>query len=804
MRGNAANSGGGVYRGTLYNSTLTNNTANSGGGAYDSMLYNCAVRGNEANSGGGVMAGVLYDCTLTGNAATNSGGGAYDSTLHNSTLTGNSALSGGGSYNGTLYNCTLSGNVAVYYGGGTFRGTLYNCMLTNNTANSGGGAYDSIVYDSALSGNSALSGGGSYHGTLYNCTLAGNAAVYYGGGTMYGALYNSIVYYNTVDKTDDNCMGSTLEYCCTTLPDPGGTGNLFVDPMLASATHLGAGSPCIGAGSTNYSQGADMDGELWLSPPSMGCDEYRVGAVTGAVSVKISAASTNRAIDRPIAFAALITGRLTASRWSFGDGAVVSNQPYISHAWSTAGVYTVTLAAFNEDHPAGVSTSLQVSIVTSVRFVNVSNTAPSSPFSNWATAATNIQDAIDVANDNDTIWVSNGVYAAGSRMTTGAVGLVATRVAITKPVTVQSVNGPAVTIIDGGASMRGVYMVSNAVLGGFTVTNGQISGTNDSGGGVYCESRAAVVSNCTLSGNSAYFGGGIWRGTLYSCVLSGNSSSYGGGSAQSALYNCLLTANSAYSGGGAYDGALYSCTLSRNFATNTGGGAATGQLYNCISYSNPAAGGGANYTGTDLFYCCTTPDPGGPGNITGDPMFVDATSGDFRLVPGSPAMDAGANAYMQGASDLAGNPRLSGARVDMGAYEYQSLNLDIDTDMDTMPDAWEIRYGLNPTESNPPLSNVDGDLMTDREEYIADTNPNDSNSWFHIEAVSNAALWTVYFQSSTGRQYTLELKLNLPQTSSWLAVSGQTNQWGNGARLGLSDALRPATSAFYRVEAQLP
>ena len=59
------------------------------------------------------------------------------------------------------------------------------------------------------------------------------------------------------------------------------------------------------------------------------------------------------------------------------------------------------------------------------------------------------------------------------------------------------------------------------------------------------------------------------------------------------------------------------------------------------------------------------------GAITSVPKFVDAAAGDFRLAEGSPWMDAGDDPDVEGYDvDLAGNPRIAGAAVDLGPYEY--------------------------------------------------------------------------------------------------------------------------------------
>lgn len=64
----------------------------------------------------------------------------------------------------------------------------------------------------------------------------------------------------------------------------------------------------------------------------------------------------------------------------------------------------------------------------------------------------------------------------------------------------------------------------------------------------------------------------------------------------------------------------------------------------------------------------------GSGNLFGlDPMFVDTSAGDFTLLPCSPAINAGNNAIVNSLgilTDLAGNPRILGDTVDMGAYEH--------------------------------------------------------------------------------------------------------------------------------------
>ena len=330
-----------------------------------------------------------------------------------------------------------------------------------------------------------------------------------------------------------------------------------------------------------------------------------------------------------------------------------------------------------------------------VFYVDANSATPAPPFANWASASATIQDAVDAAADGDLILVTNGVYQTGGRVVYGAL---TNRVVINKAVTVQSVNGPAVTIIQGNpvtddTAIRCAYLTNNAVLSGFTLTQGATRSNGDgtqeqSGGGVWCESASAVLSNCVLNANLAVgAGGGVYSGTLNGCIVSSNSvgqywSGGGGGASSATLNNCLIYGNSAgYAGGGADSSTLMNCTVVFNGAYG-GGGVNACLVYNCIVYYNSAGYYGNNFTSGELDYCCTTPDPSipdgyhtgfdgyvGTNNIVADPLFVDMTGGNFHLQTDSPCVNAGNDSYAPPGPDLDGNSRIVGDVVDIGVYE---------------------------------------------------------------------------------------------------------------------------------------
>ena len=779
----------------------------AGGLAIEKPLTVRAMNGPQftAIDGGGTnrCASLTEGASLSGFTLTNGyadkdvGGGVSctspNASLTNCLITGSCAGHGGGANGGSLYNCTLSGNRAEGYW------VMEDFSVIYNVLGEGGGACSCTVYNCTLRDNtSSDEGGGAARCPLYNCTLAGNSAAD-GGGAFGCTLYNCILYYNAASGGANYDTSSILNYCCTTPLPVGGTGNISLDPQLASDSHLSAGSPCRGAGNAAYTTGTDIDGEPWGNPPSIGCDEYRPGAVTGPLTVSLLASYTNVAVGFPVALTALIAGRTTESVWEFGDGDVAINQPYVSHSWRVPGDYVVALWAFNESLPAGVSAQVVVRVQQGVHYVAAESPNSQPPYTSWATAATNIQAALDAAIlPGESVVVTNGVYAG--------------RVGVDKPVAVRSVNGAQFTVINGGGTNQCVSLTNGASLSGFTLTNGMAySGAGASGGTLSnCTLAGNLVTdyaggaygstlyNCTLTGNSAERGGGACWSTLYNCTLTGNWASYEcGGAEYCYLYNCTLTGNpggeagdctlynctvagntdggvggcvlfnctlTGNAGGGAWSSTLYNCTV----AGNPGGGAWSSTLYNCILYYN-AASGEANYDPhCTLNYCCTAPLPSnGVGNITNAPLFVDHANGNLRLQSTSPCINAGNNSYLTGdlwswdyyysftnSFDLDNHARVMSGTVDIGAYEYQGGGSVISY-------AWLQQYGL-PADGSGDYADSDHDGMNNWQEWRCQTDPTDPLSALRLLSAScTGANVTVTWQSVAGLTYFVECSTNL-------------------------------------------
>jgi hypothetical protein len=297
------------------------------------------------------------------------------------------------------------------------------------------------------------------------------------------------------------------------------------------------------------------------------------------------------------------------------------------------------------------------------------------PFTSWADAATNIQAAIDGALAGDTVWVTNGVYSSGGKVMAGNL---TNRIAVDKPILVQSVNGPALTTIQGGwdaiytngpGAVRCAWLTNGAMLSGFTLRGGathtgtsQVAATN-CGGGVWSASRGSVVTNCVITGNAAYVcGGGVFSNTVVNSVIASNVVTLsglpmGGGAYDAVLKNCAVLGNrifyylSGTMGGGAYRGALTNCTVVGNHAYYGSGvyGSSQTPVMNCIVWGNTSPSTSTTETNVSanaiVRYSCTGPLAAGTGNIFADPQLLND---GLHLATASPCRATGDVSFVTG------------------------------------------------------------------------------------------------------------------------------------------------------------
>jgi PKD domain len=836
---------------------VTNGVYATGGRAFGSSLTNRVTINKPliVQSVNGPVATVIQGnptigtnavrCVFLTNNATLIGftlakGGTYN--------TGSLERNGGGAWcegsNAVISQCVFTNNTANSYGGGAFNGILNNCLLIGNSASRGG----------------AVAAGSAHTAILNNCTIVSNSASTSGGGlASLGAGAPSYLWARNCIITENSAPTGpnyapvfqqelAMDYCCTTPMPPAGSGNFTISHLFANPAagnfHLQTNSPCINAGNNSYqTNSVDLDGNPRLvgNFVDIGAYEYQAAAPVPLIPGGVQASYTGVSTGIVVTFMGQIAGHPDSTRWDFKDGTVISNQlPTVAHSWNAPGDYDVTLWGYDASHPNGVSASITVHVLEQpVQYVMQTGTNPIPPYLTWDTAATNVQDAVDAAYINGTVVVSNGTYSSGGRAITNiryALSL-SNRVAVIKPITLQSLNGPSVTTIQGyqvpgttnGASaVRCVYLTNNASLIGFTLTGGATliyngASTDYRGvqsGGVDCEAGASVSNciitgncadisgggasggtlfNCVLTGNCAKGGGGAYLATLNNCVVSGNSAAWGGGISGSTANNCLLIGNSAaQGGGGSYRDTLNNCTVVNNLALVSGGGAYTASLNNSIVYNNSAPEG-TNYTldtllGGSLQSCCTTPLPPGYWNFTNAPAFIDEASGNFRLQTNSPCINAGNKFRAIASVDLDGNPRIVGGTIDVGAYESQVYSSLISY-------AWLLQYGL-PTDGSADALDPDGDGMNNWQEWIAGTVPTNAASVLKMLSPSkNSSGLQLTWQSVTGKTYFLQRSTNLAGQPAFLTI--QTNLLGQTNTTAFTDS--GATNQapyFYRVAVQ--
>ncbi len=123
----------------------------------------------------------------------------------------------------------------------------------------------------------------------------------------------------------------------------------------------------------------------------------------------------------------------------------------------------------------------------------------------------------------------------------------------------------------------------------------------------------------------------------------------------------------------------------------------------------------------------------------------------------------------------------------------------VDADADGMADKWERdHFG---TLDHGGGEDADGDACANAREYVADTDPRDSNSWLRLTvALSNQQVWLT-LPASPARLYQPIVSTNVTDTA-WQAVAGLTNT--TAATLTLRVPAVTTPHGAYRVRIEVP
>ncbi|MHC1744626.1 MAG: MopE-related protein [Syntrophobacteraceae bacterium] len=360
-----------------------------------------------------------------------------------------------------------------------------------------------------------------------------------------------------------------------------------------------------------------------------------------------------------------------------------------------------------------------------------------------------IQGALDAAQGGETVLVEPGSYPVGLLTFNG------------RSINLTCDGAPGSCILDGQGRNRVFRLVSGdgdgSAICGFTIQNGY----SDYGGAIFLDNASPTFETCTITGNTATTGGGAIHcknssPTFRTCAITDNQALNGGAifldGSSAAFSRCAIFSNKATSGTG-HGGAVYTvnagtstfvnCLIGGNRAGVSAGAGGSGgaihaesgslRLTNCTLTDNRAYGASAHGgavsvdaaavsitnsilwdnlqngfpNGIDGTAAVTfSDDQGGypgTGNLNSDPLFVNFANGHVELQSGSPCIDKGNSTPSGGVGthDFYGNQRVSGAAVDMGAFEIIG-HCYMDGDGDgygagaSQSDAWSCPSGQAP------------------------------------------------------------------------------------------------------------
>ena len=117
-----------------------------------------------------------------------------------------------------------------------------------------------------------------------------------------------------------------------------------------------------------------------------------------------------------------------------------------------------------------------------------------------------------------------------------------------------------------------------------------------------------------------------------------------------------------------------------------------------------------------------------------------------------------------------------------------------DTDLDGMPDSYELTYSGSATAFDP-AGDLDHDGMSNLAEYLAGTDPNDPNSYLRVDQTITPGTATVNLGAISNKTYTVQFTDALPAV--WQKLTDVASRPSNRVDVFTDPAWTPRR--FYRI-----
>lgn len=662
-----------------------------------SAHYTSILKGNNTrviyNSNNGLTAATLLDGFTIREGLAGYGGGMTNSSSSPTISNCSFIANGGGAVwlgnsSTKMINCIIEDNIgfSINYGAGvnmasSGNAAIINCIISNNTGALAGGVYIDDI--------------GPISPKVINCTIIGNTATMAGGaGGIYGTSRTGPTIKNCIVWGNNSGMRLPLSInipvVTNNIIQGGVLGNLMTDPRFVNLSNpkgpdnfwgtaddgilLQAGSPALNGGAANTT-GLNLPNTDMAGAARIQDGKIDMGVYESAFSCNIY---TTLYVDSSMATSG-DGGSWTTAFKTLDEALIAAEQcTNVNSIWVTKGTYQPAYA---------------------ITFSMLRNVKIYGGFPGGGGAFAQRDPAL-----HTTILKGSGNVVVYNE-SIDATGLLDG----------FTITGGASTLGGGMYNFKASPTINNCVF-----TNNAAAANGGPGGAIYNRDASPAISHCIFSNNSASTintggGGAIWNSNsspvISHCIFQNNTAKYGG-----AIYNYLtsdpIISNTVFAGNiaGADGGAIgnYGTSLKLSnvtFVNNNagGGGGAIDNYYPALTVTNTLFWGNtASDANKDIWmgngtsnitHSFTQLNWAGAGNIVGSSSpFVDITNpagadgiwytadDGLKLPVGSPCVNAGTpdtTGLGLGDTDIAGNPRIVGTAIDLGAYEYNSLTLPV-------------------------------------------------------------------------------------------------------------------------------